>query len=176
MGGLLTTFVTWRLVLLINVPMMIVLAAMVIVFVEESRDETVSKQIDYRGIAVLAIGLFLATFGVDSAQSAGWVSASTLVPLAIGVLLIVAFFFVEKRARFPLVDLRLLRNRPFNLVTLAGAAAQLPWVGTIFLSPIHLQDVRGVSAAAAGAIFLPMSVGAAIAGYYSGKLGRFLPQ
>lgn len=46
-GGLLTTFVTWRLVLLINVPMMIVLAAMVIVFVEESRDETVSKQIDY---------------------------------------------------------------------------------------------------------------------------------
>ncbi len=175
-GGLLTTFVTWRLVLLINVPMTILLMVLMYLSIDESRDETVPKRIDYRGIAALAGGLVLATFGVDSAQNFGWLSANTLIPIAIGVALIAAFFVIERRVRFPLVDLRLLHNRPFNLVTLAGAAAQLPWVGTIFLSAIYLQDVRGLSAAVGGAVFLPMSVGAAIAGYYSGRLGRFLPQ
>lgn len=175
-GGLLTTFVSWRLVLLVNVPMTIVLAVMVIASVDESRDETVPKRIDYAGIALLAGGLVLATLGVDSAQEAGWISLETLVPIVVGVAMIAAFLLVEGRVRVPLVDLHVFRNHPFNVVTLAGAAAQLPWVGTIFLSAIYLQDVRDLSAAGAGAIFLPMSVGAAIAGYYSGRLGRFLPQ
>lgn len=175
-GGVLTTFVSWRLVLLVNVPLMVVLIAIVMRSVDESRDESAPRRIDLPGLILIAAGLSLATFGVDSAQGEGWSSARTIAPIVAGVALVAAFVGVERRVRFPLVDLRLFRNHPFVVVMLAGGVAQLPWVGTIFLSAIYLQDVRGLSAATAGVVFLPLSVGAAVAGYYSGRLGRFLPQ
>ncbi len=175
-GGALTEVTTWRMVLWVNVPIAIVIFVLTAMSVPESRDETVPRRIDVAGLALITGGLLLAIFGIDSAQEHGWGSALVIVPVAVGALAIVIFALVEARMRHPLIDLSLFRNRPFVVVSVAGGLASVPWTTTIFLGALLLQDGRGLSPAAAGAALLPLSAGAAVSGYYAGRLERFLPQ
>ncbi len=176
LGGVLTEFTTWRMVLWVNVPIAVAILLLTWTSVPESRDETAPRRIDVAGLALITGGLLLAIFGIDSAQDDGWASAVVIVPLAVGVLAVVAFVLVEARVGHPLIDLSLFRNRPFVVVSAAGGLASVPWTATIFLGALLLQDGRGLSSGAAGAALLPFSAAAAISGYYAGRLERFLPQ
>ncbi len=171
-GGGLTELLSWRWVLLINVPTAAIAIALMIRSVPESRDETVPRQIDFSGLAAIALGIAAITFAVDRGDVWGWGSAWTIGLFAAGVALLAGFVAIERRTAYPLVDLKLFRNRPFVAVTLLGMTANIAFVVTTFAATLYLQDVRGYSPLEGGSIFLAASVMQAIAGPLSGRLAE----
>jgi EmrB/QacA subfamily drug resistance transporter len=171
-GGLLTEQLSWRWVLLINVPTAAVAILLTLRGVPESRDETVPPRIDLLGLAAIAVGIGAITFAVDRGEEWGWGSAQTVGVFAAGAMLVVAFVAIERRVRWPLVDLSLFRNAPYVAVTLLGMTANIVFVVTTFASTLYLQDVRGHSPIDAGLIFLAASGMVGIAGPLSGRLAE----
>jgi EmrB/QacA subfamily drug resistance transporter len=171
-GGGLTEALSWRWVLLINVPVAAIAITLMVRSVPESRDETVPRQIDFSGLAAIALGIAAITFAVDRGDAWGWGSGRTIALFAAGVGLLAGFVAIERRTSFPLVDLALFRNRRFVAVTLLGMTANVAFVVTTFAATLYLQDVRGYSPLEGGFIFLSASAMQAIAGPLSGRLAE----
>jgi EmrB/QacA subfamily drug resistance transporter len=171
-GGALTEALSWRWVLLINVPVAAIGILLMLRSVPESRDTSVPGRIDFTGLAAIAAGIAAVTFAVDRGDAWGWGSVETLGLFGAGALLLVGFVAIERRAAWPLVDLSLFRNRPYVSVTLLGMTANVVFVVTTFASTIYLQDVRDYSPLEAGFIFLAASAMQAIAGPLSGRLAE----
>jgi EmrB/QacA subfamily drug resistance transporter len=171
-GGALTELVDWRAVLLINVPITAVAIALVVRSVSESRDETAPRDVDLPGLAAVALGIAAVTFAVDRSEDWGWGSPDTLLLLAAGALLLVAFVFRERAAPHPLVDLGLFSNRPYVGITLIGTAANVAFVVTTFSVTLYLQQVEDYSALQAGLIFIAASAPLALSGPLSGRLAE----
>ncbi len=103
-GGALSEL-SWRWVLIFNVPLALAAVLLGLASMEESRDPTVPRTIDVKGVAAVALGIAALTFAVDRGDVWGWTSAATLGTFAVGALMLVAFVAIERRVRFPLVEL-----------------------------------------------------------------------
>lgn len=171
-GGGLTELLSWRWVLLVNVPVTLVAIALMLRSVPQSRDETVPGEIDWGGLAAVALGIGSITFAVDRGETWGWGSPQTIGLFAGGAALLAAFVAIERRVAWPLVDLGLFRNRPYVSITLLGMTANIVFVVTTFAATLYLQDVRGYSPLEGGFIFLAASVMQAVAGPLSGRLAE----
>ena len=169
-GGVLTEMLSWRVVLLVNVPLAGVAIAVAAVGIRESRDPTVPRTVDVPGLVALVVGIATVTYAVD--RAAAWGVAITLAVLAAGALCFGAFVMRERRTRWPLVDLGLFRNRPYVIMTLMGLVANTGLVILIFASTIYLQQVDTYSPLQAGFILLGASVMIGVAGPVSGRLGE----
>jgi EmrB/QacA subfamily drug resistance transporter len=171
-GGGLTEALSWRWVLFVMVPLCAVALVLVVSSVQESRDETVPRHIDVPGVITVSLGIAGVTFAVDRAEAWGWLSGRTLGMFAAGLLLLVVFVAVERRVRFPLVEMSLFRNRAFDLVVASCTVANICFVVMVFCSTIYLQQVRSLSPLVAGVVFLAPSVGSGLGGPLSSRLGE----
>ncbi len=170
-GGVLTDLLDWRWVFLLNVPFAIGAAAMIWFFVSESRDESATRHVDYRGVVVLSAAIVALALAIDRGPSwaetdPGWLVAS----LAAFVVLMVVFVLLERRVESPLVDLPTFRSHPFVMVTASGLLSNFLWALSVFVATVWLQEVKGLSPLEAGLAFLAMSAGVAVAGPLSGRL------
>src|SRR5436305_7036187 len=174
-GGALSEL-SWRWVLIFNVPLALAALLLGLTSMEESRDPTVPRTIDVKGVAAVALGIAALTLAVDRGQTWGWASAATLGTFAAGGVLLMAFVAIERRVRFPLVELSLFRNTPYVVITLAGMVSNIAFCVTTFAVTIYLQQVRGLSPILAGVVFLAPSLSLAIMGPLSGHIGtRYRP-
>jgi EmrB/QacA subfamily drug resistance transporter len=174
-GGLLTETLGWRSIFWLNVPFTILSMFIGAVAITESSDNTVPRRIDLTGLALIVVGVGLFTLAFDSASTWGWTSLATVAAFAASLLLLIAFVFAERRVRWPLVDLSLIRNASFTILVTAGTIANIAYTVTIFLSTVYLQHVRGLNPLMAGLVFLGPSVGAALGGMLSGWLAARRP-
>ncbi|GAA2071690.1 MFS transporter [Streptomyces albiaxialis] len=162
-GGLLTDLLSWRWVLLVNVPVGAVVIAVVAVGLRERHERTARRGLDLPGAALVTGGVAALAYGIGQTESHAWDAPGTLLPLAGGLLALAAFVAVEKRSAEPLVPLGLFRLRSVtagNLVTLVSMVGGFAmWY---FLS-LYMQNVLGYSAVRAGLSFLPHTL-AIIAG------------
>lgn len=176
-GGVLASTVGWRWVFLLNVP----IAALAIwggLRLTNSRDEAGPRTLaglDWWGVGTVVGGLALVSIAIDDVGTQGWTSAVTLVPLLVGVGLLLAFALVETRTATPLVRPSLLRNRLFVVLTVAGTLANVGAVVYVVSATLELQNVRGLSAAAAGLLFVVSSIGLALCGPLAGRLSSRYP-
>ncbi|HXV33289.1 MAG TPA: MFS transporter, partial [Gaiellaceae bacterium] len=168
-GGVLSGL-DWRLIFLVNVP--IVVAAVVVVrgAALEIRDETTEPTIDWPGLVLLTGGLTASVFALVNADDWGWTSAATLGVLAAGLLALVAFWFVEQRVRNPIVEFSLFKNRPYLGATVAAFGVVVTYWTLMFFEPQYLQDILGYSTVAAGALILPMTVPMVVVSPFAGRL------
>jgi EmrB/QacA subfamily drug resistance transporter len=171
-GGLFTDALSWRWIFFLNLPLGAVAITALLRFVEESRDETVPRQLDWPGLAAVAVGISLVTLAVDRGQEWGWLGPRTIAACLAGLALLALFVAIEKRVRWPLVDLALFGNRPYVLVTLLGTISNIAFVSATLATTIYLQQVRGFSPIAAGSIFLACSAMVALTGPLAGRLGE----
>jgi EmrB/QacA subfamily drug resistance transporter len=159
LGGILTQTLSWRWILLINVPIGIAVAmAGLRVVTRGRRDAAAARSFDLSGALTVTAGLVVLTYGIVETDVHGWGSSRTLITIAIGLALLATFTLIEGRiAQAPLVPLRIFRNRPVtgaNLVVFCmGAGAFAMWY---FLS-LYLQQVLGFDPIEAGLAFLPMT-------------------
>jgi EmrB/QacA subfamily drug resistance transporter len=173
-GGFLTGVLSWRWVLLVNVPVVIAAIVLTLRAVPESRDENVPRAIDFKGLSCVVLGIGALSYAVDKGDAWGWSSGRTLGVLAAGAALLAVFVLIERRVRWPLVDLALFRNVPYVAITLLAMTANIVFVATTFASTLYLQDVRGYSPTEAGLAFLAASATLGVAGPLSGRLAEKL--
>ncbi|WP_416975573.1 MFS transporter [Streptomyces sp. 4F14] len=161
-GGVLVDTLSWRWVLLINVPIGALVLAGALRWLPETRSET-KKRLDVPGAVLVTAGLATLAFGISRIESEGWTSGAALLPLAAGAVLIAAFLAVEARARSPLMPLGLLRLRQVASANVAmfisGSATFCMW----FFMTLYAQNVLGYTPLEAGLATMPSSL-AVIAG------------
>ena len=172
-GGALTGLLSWRVVLWVNVPVSALIILLTMRSVEQSRDETAPRVIDWAGLCLIVASVATLTYGIDRASDWGWLSLPTFGFVLAGVVGFAALLVVERRARFPLVDLQLFKIREFTVMILAGVVGNVGIVVSIFLSMVYLQNVEDYSPTEAGLAFLVFSGGATIAAQLSGRMERF---
>jgi DHA2 family multidrug resistance protein len=164
LGGWITDHYSWRWIFYINLPVGIAAALMTRAHVE---DPPYIKQargrgtIDYAGFALLGLALGLLQLILDKGQEDDWFAAEWIRWAAAGSLVAgVAFFFREWKAKHPLVDLSVWRNRNFltgtSLIFITGAVLY----STITLLPLFLQTLMGYTALDAGYALSPRGFGA----------------
>ncbi|MFD0901562.1 MFS transporter [Actinomadura sediminis] len=153
-GGLLTETLSWRWILLVNVP--VGLAAAVLARRVPAGRRARARRLDVPGAVAATAGLTLLAFGVLQAESRGWADVRTAGALGGAVALLGALARIETRAADPLLPPRLLRSRGVGLgnvlMLLAGGCFQVPmW----YFLTLYMQDVLGLSALETGLGFLP---------------------
>lgn len=170
---MLTTWLGWRSVFLVNVPAGVVAAVLSLRLVpRDTRRGWAGRGLDLPG-AVLAVGgLLTLVFALAGAPARGWVSARTLALLAGSAVLLAAFAVAERLVRRPLLPPRIWRTRSLSagVVLMSGATGIL--VGTFFLNTLYLQDLRSASPLRAGLEFLPL---VAVTGLGAHLTTRLLP-
>jgi EmrB/QacA subfamily drug resistance transporter len=159
LGGVITQALSWRWILLVNVPIGIAAILIARVAVAERRRADRARSFDLAGALSVTGGLLALVYGIVSAGSHGWGSLSALGPVAIGLALLGAFVVIEGRlAAAPLVPLRVFANRLLrtsNFVVALFSAAMFPmW----YLTTLYMQEVLHLSPLGAGLGFLPMSL------------------
>lgn len=161
-GGALTEWLSWRWVLLVNVPVgLVVLVAAARLLVQGTAER--HPRLDVPGAATATAGLAALVLGITQVEQSGWTSAEALGPVAVALALLWAFVALQRRTREPLMPLALLRLPGLvtaNLVTLvSGAGLFAVW----FFLTLYMQRVLGYGALEAGVGFLPHTL-AIIAG------------
>jgi EmrB/QacA subfamily drug resistance transporter len=157
-GGLLTDHLDWSWIFFVNVPVGVLAVAVSFLVIEESRDTSEERRLDLPGQFAGGIGLFALTYALIEANTYGWTSGRILASFAVAAVALVAFVWLERVQRVPMLDLELFRNGTFagaNAVVLLVALAMF---GVFFFVSLYMQNILGYSAVQAGAAFLPMTI------------------
>lgn len=158
-GGLLTEYVGWRWVMLINLPIVAAALALVLTGVPAGAPPAGRERLDALGAVLATGGVGLLVLGVVRTDTLGWGSTTTWATLAAAAVLLVAFVLAESRVTAPLLRLGLLRSRWLagaNVVVFLAAAGQFT---AFYFVSLYMQQVLGMGAAATGTAFLPFSLG-----------------
>ncbi|WP_406329518.1 DHA2 family efflux MFS transporter permease subunit [Streptomyces sp. NBC_00203] len=170
-GGLLVDGLSWRWVLLINVPVGAVVLTGAALWLVESRAGD-GRRLDLPGALLVTAGLATLAYGIVQTEAEGWAAAETLVPLCAGLALIALFLVVESRTKAPLMPLKLLRLRSVSSANAAnfvcGSAMFCMW---LFMS-LYAQNVLGYSPLEAGLAVVPSSLAVVLG---SKAAPRFMP-
>jgi EmrB/QacA subfamily drug resistance transporter len=170
LGGWLVADVSWRWIFFINVPIGIL--ALVLALRILPRDVPAQEQrLDLVDFLLLSPGLALVIYGLAETNSAGgFGSTKVLGPLVVGLLLLAAFVWHALRAKAPLIDLRLFKDRTFATSSVMLVLVVVSVFGTFLLLPLYFQLVRGESPLQAGLLIAPQGLGAMIAMPVAGQL------
>lgn len=156
-GGWLIDVWSWRLIYLINVPLAVVVLVVTARYVPESRDPDAVEGFDVPGAVLVAAGLAALTWALIEAGEAG-PSAAVLFVGGVGIALLAAFLWVEARHENPMLPLSLFSSRQFTAVNIVTFAVYGGMAGMMFVLIVHLQQVLGYSALAAGSAVLPVTL------------------
>jgi predicted MFS family arabinose efflux permease len=165
---MLTEWLDWRWVLFVNVPIGIVIAVLTPLYITESERD--SGRVDLAGAVTSTAGMAALVYGFIRAASDGWRDDITIGSFVAAVILLVAFVFIESRAKEPITPLHMFanRNRAGSYVIMLGLAAAL--FGMFFYIVLFVQNVLGYSPITAGLAFIPVSAAIGIGAALSQRL------
>ncbi len=190
LGGLLAD-IDWRLIFWINVPIGIVGTIWAYISLKDVGVERKHGRLDWWGNITFAIGLVLVLVGInDGIQPFGsdlmaWGSPKVLAEIGLGLVFLVAFFFIERSVDAPMIDFKLFRIRAFSSGVLSTLLASIGRGGLQFMLIVWLQGIwlplHGYSFEStplwAGIFMLPLTVGVLLIGPVSGWLSdRYGPK
>jgi EmrB/QacA subfamily drug resistance transporter len=170
LGGLILDSASWRWIFYINLPIGIaafVAALRFLPTVEAGR----ADPLDIRGLALMATGLPLLTYGLAEIGSTGSFTATkVVVPCLIGIGLIAAFIVHALRVEHPLLQLRLYSKRTFASASFTMFCLGGALFGSMILLPLYWQEIRHESVVNTGLLTAPMGLGMALIMPLAGKL------
>lgn len=172
LGGLIVDNITWHWVFLINVPTGLLSAILIFIGLKkEYIPERTKVNIDYLGILTLVPGIVLLllglTFGGDKFD---WVSSTSFLIFGGSLVFLILFGLIERKAKEPILDLRLFKNRIFATTNVLGFLLGLGMFGAIMFVPLFMQGILGVSATEAGSTMTPMMIAMIVASILGGRL------
>jgi MFS transporter, DHA2 family, multidrug resistance protein len=177
LGGWITDNWSWRWNFYINIPLGIVAAVMVSIFVHdpefmrEARKK--ARRIDYLGIVYLALGLGLLQIVLDRGQRADWFAATWVCAFTVAaVVMLVSLVVHELRFPEPILDLTILKIPLFVIAVSMITFMYLILYGANLLNPLFFQELLGYPAWWAGLAVVPRSVGTLISMLLIAQLAR----
>src|SRR6266568_80433 len=173
-GGAVVSGISWHWIFWLNVPVGIALIPLAISRLSESFGAR--PQLDIVGLVLAGAGALGVTWGLVRANSVGWVSTEVVTTVLAGVMLIGAFIAWERRARNPMVQLALFRERTFASANAVSFFMYAALFGALFLMSQFFQTCLGYSPLGAGVRLLawslpPMFI-APIAGVLADRYGN----
>ena len=179
LGGWLATRLSWRAVFYINVPVCLLAIALSLAFVPRDAPLEHAKHFDLAGALTFIVGLVSLLLALNQGESWGWLSAPTLLLLALSVAALVAFVYLERRNSDPMLDLSLFRTRLFSAATASAVLNYICLYSILFIMPFYLIQGHGLSPAQAGLLLtaqpLIMAIVAPISGTLSDRVGSRTP-
>lgn len=157
LGGWLIDAFSWRWIFFLNVPVALVAFLVAARYVPESRDTDAVEGFDVTGAVLAAAGLAGVTWALIEGGEVG-ASGPVLVTGVAGVVSLVAFLAVQARSPHPMMPLSIFSSRQFSAVNGVTLAVYGGMSGMFFLLVVHLQQVLGYSALAAGSALLPVTL------------------
>ncbi|HYW27842.1 MAG TPA: MDR family MFS transporter [Terriglobales bacterium] len=158
-GGWLTDGPGWRWVFYVNVPVGIAAVALVSIALPFVRSRAQIRDIDWVGCVALAAGLVPMLIALSLTSTYKWSDPEVMGLLAIAAVVLVAFFFWERRADEPIIPFTLFRNNVFSVSVVIAFFSALGMFGTILFVPLLYQGVLAVSASNSGVLLTPMFIG-----------------
>ena len=155
LGGLLVQGDNWRWIFFVNVPLGVIALITALLFVPETRDENRALPVDWPGLLLLSIGLLCLLFGFTRAGSSGWLDTFVIGSCLLGIILLALFVMVERRVRWPLVDLGLFRNSPFVMGCVSFFLFSAALFGSQPYWSLFMQNTWGYTPLQGGLAFLP---------------------
>jgi MFS family permease len=159
LGGILTSGLSWRWVLFVNVPIGLAAAILAPRTLAESVSEDGTEGFDIPGAVTVTAGLALLVYAVVEAVNVGWGSSTTLLRLAGSVVLLVAFVAIELRQRHPLMPFSIFRLRTLRGADAVGLLIGMSLFSMFYFISLYLQEVLRFSPIHAGLAYLPLSIG-----------------
>ena len=178
-GGLITSYISWRASFLLQV----VVVAGIALLARRIDDPPLPAErpaFDVLGAVLSAAGLFFVVFGILQTNTYGWGLSRVWLYVVLGVV-ILAFFFVHARARerggrTPLVSPSLFRNRTSNLGLVTQHVQWLVLQGVFFVISVFLQQERGYSAIQTGLMLVPATIGILLSSGMAQRMASRHPQ
>ena len=179
---------TWRYIYFLNLFIGVFVLIMGLIFIPESKDSEKQHRIDFLGVGLSSLAIFLLTYGFIEASKYGWLFVKedfslfgwvnpfgqlSVIPVifVLSILLIVLFVWRESRIKKdPLLDVKFFKNVNFSVGTFIAAVLNFAMMGTFFLLPMFLEMVLGFSAIDAGLTLIPMALTIIVISPIAGKL------
>jgi EmrB/QacA subfamily drug resistance transporter len=174
LGGLLVRGDDWRWIFYVNLPVGVAALLLAALFVPESRDEQAPRSVDWPGLALLSGGLFVLMLGVTRGNESGWGSPAIVACWLGAAAMLLAFVLVERRTRYPLVDLSLFRSVTFVMACVSAFLFSAAVFGSQPYMSLFMQNYWGFSPLEGGLAFLPATALVALMMPVSGLLGQRL--
>lgn len=175
-GGWLTDYVGWRWIFLVNVP--IGLAAFIYgwKFLKEYKGAHPGK-FDAAGFFLSAAGTVSILYGLSSVPTHGIRSLTVIISILVGIILIAILIWTEAMTKSPILHFSLFKERLFRATNTVMFFAFSLWFGFLFVLPLFLQQLRGLSAFESGLTTAPQAVGWIAMSFVAGKIyGRLGPR
>ncbi|MBV9336193.1 MAG: MFS transporter, partial [Solirubrobacterales bacterium] len=139
-GGGLTSWLGWRSVFYVNLPLGLIALLGTVAWVRESRDSRGHK-LDLFGQVTAAAGLFLLVLALLRGNTDGWGSPRTIAELVGALVMGVAFVAIEQRVAAPMLPLEMFKRRDFTAAQIAAFAISSTFFAIYLYITLYLQDV-----------------------------------
>jgi DHA2 family multidrug resistance protein len=158
LGGYITDNFTWNWCFLINVPIGILAAFLVITFLHDTEKPNSSGSIDWLGIGLLAVGLGTMQYVLEEGEKNDWFQDHLILALAIlsGICLVsLVWWQLSRRNKAPVIDFRVLNNRTLSATIFLFVVLGFGIYGGTYLFPLFAQTVLGFTSMQTGLALLP---------------------
>ena len=184
-GGWITDHISWHWVFYVNVPFGIAsLVVLALVLPSAGHRKASLRDLDYVGIVFFTAGVVPFMLGLtnkgnvtSSGQLASWTDLNVGGLIALGLVILVVFLFIESKAKEPILPLDLFRRRDYSVSMAAVFVFGIAMFAAVIFMPRFYQTVRGISATASGYYIWPLLVGLMGASIGTGllisRLGRY---
>ena len=172
LGGVLTSYLSWPWIFLVNVPVGLAVVALTPRFIGEAKRIDGVRHFDIAGAVSVTSALMIFVYALTYATQHSWGSAVTLGLLAVSAALLASFVVIERRAAAPLMPLEIFKVRTLaagNVITVILASIAF---SSFFLLALYLQQVQGYSAAQTGVAFTAIALPIATLSNVVGPLVR----
>jgi EmrB/QacA subfamily drug resistance transporter len=168
LGGYLVTDWSWRMCFYVNVPIVLVAIILGMAWIQET--PSMPAGFDFKGFALAATGFSTLLYALSYAPTWGWDDVRIMGLLVVGTLCLITWIVMELRSDQPMLDLRIFKNRGFSMATGLNFVTTIGLFSIVFLLPLFLQNIRGLTALQTGILMLPAVLGSIVTMPLAGRL------
>lgn len=160
LGGLFTSYLSWRWVFFVNAPIGVAVM-LAVAFGLPAKSHARTAPLDFAGLVASGLGLGALMYGVADGPQLGWTHPAVLAALVVGPAALLAMIAIERRASHPLISLDLFHDRLFSTATAMYALSSVSYLGSLYLVALFYQDLLGLTPVQSGLLAVPSAIGIA---------------